>query len=481
MLDVTNWLQAISFDRKPWLLLGEGPSFDQFNDVDHPGVLKFGLGNVIRRTAVDVAFVADADVIDACDELGWHECRYLLMPQVPRVGGLPGVVSLDYLAQRMPLLRRLSNEGRLVCVDNHGTSRLVKQSDGCGEIEMAFAVLRRLGIRRLKSLGIDQGRGIARVFRGLMPKQERFADRVAPASPRELGRSAGIEVQSLFDPVQVFIDITRTPAPVWKVLERSIEMNTASSFCIRTICSPDNESVRPVPASPNCHFPRTWLTIPKLCGYQGRAICLRGGMLCLGDLSEVWMTPLKENVALQINRPQCAKRSKGVNTRLQEFPPSIGLFDCEKLGRDVSDCSVSELAGFLSDDGFGESWDGADAVSPVSSNLAYFSERSTYPWRNDRHPLREMWEEAFREQVEAGEISAREVLPLMRSRRLKATLSHLFAGDDVFDAKIRKVARRLAIADYLAMWRHLRRVPRFARRSLGDPAGAFRRVYYGHW
>jgi hypothetical protein len=109
MRDFFAWFRSQTPDaaRRPWLILGKGPSFDRRREFDLTQFGLLALNHAVREQAVDVAHAIDLDVIDGCGEALLRNARRLVMPWVPHVKHRPGDANLQQLAASHPILQRL--------------------------------------------------------------------------------------------------------------------------------------------------------------------------------------------------------------------------------------------------------------------------------------------------------------------------------------------------------------------------------------
>src|SRR5271154_4455228 len=102
---------------KPWLLLGKGPSFAKRFQFDLTDFNLISLNHAVRELPVLVAHVIDIDVIEMCWEAIESNARYLAVPWVPHCGENTSRVNLSTWMERIPTLRKLDEEGRLLWYD----------------------------------------------------------------------------------------------------------------------------------------------------------------------------------------------------------------------------------------------------------------------------------------------------------------------------------------------------------------------------
>src|SRR5688500_7100248 len=95
----------------PWIILGKGPSFALRATYDLAAYHALSLNHAVRELPVVVAHAIDLDVVTACADVIPANARFLVLPFVPHVNNRPGDRTLDTLAQEIPVLRRMDQEG----------------------------------------------------------------------------------------------------------------------------------------------------------------------------------------------------------------------------------------------------------------------------------------------------------------------------------------------------------------------------------
>ena len=64
-----EWFETTKQDRKrPWLILGKGPSFAKRDQFDLKNFQLLSLNHAVREQPVAVAHMIDYDVVEACGE-----------------------------------------------------------------------------------------------------------------------------------------------------------------------------------------------------------------------------------------------------------------------------------------------------------------------------------------------------------------------------------------------------------------------------
>ena len=90
MLDFFHWFEAKIDKRRPWLILGKGPSFSKRAQFDLSGYYTLSLNHAVREQPVTVAHMIDYDVVDACGEAILNNAQTLVLPWIPHINNRPG-------------------------------------------------------------------------------------------------------------------------------------------------------------------------------------------------------------------------------------------------------------------------------------------------------------------------------------------------------------------------------------------------------
>ena len=156
--------------------------------------------------------------------------------------------------------------------------------------------------------------------------------------------------------------------------------------------------------------------IPQLCGFSGRAIWLDSDMLCLGDIGELFDTPLDGFDFL----------AKADAYYVGGWGPSVMLIDCERCRFDLPAIYADIDAGqhtcadfthftrtFLDRHPYqlgklDPRWNEFDRFD-AQTRLIHYTCLHTQPWKFPRHPCGDLWFRYFREAVADGFISATDI------------------------------------------------------------------------
>ena len=153
----------------------------------------------------------------------------------------------------------------------------------------------------------------------------------------------------------------------------------------------------------------------KLAPFRGRALVMDGTTLMFGDVAELVDLPFGPHRVLCTG----SRGEGGGRTR-----PTVLLVDGEHLPAAAARVAVGGCGG--DPQGIGElippEWNHVEHYEPGATKLLHFADVATQPWRNDRHPLDEVWMAWYREAMEAGAVPPHEVESLVDAGHVKASL-----------------------------------------------------------
>jgi len=180
-----KWITAET-DRRPWLLLGKGPTFCRVKRVDLHKYNLLGLNHVCREQAVDVTHIIDLEVLADVPLDNLLACECVVMPWRPHLDNtvdgrcLPELVAAGSKPAAPHCLQALAaiHEAGLLRwynlapggephdpPESHGRPVGVRYFSG----EAAANLLLAAGRRELCTLGIDGGKSYASDFGDLTP------------------------------------------------------------------------------------------------------------------------------------------------------------------------------------------------------------------------------------------------------------------------------------------------------------------------
>jgi hypothetical protein len=456
LIDLREWASRPDVLSRPWLILGKGPSFSRHVDFNLSRFNLLGLNDVVREVKVDVAHAIDIDVAARCAEALRTNCRWLIMPRHPHVDFDPTPKRLENFFDDYPVLRELDRQGRLVWYNLSNS----KPIGGAPIItarffsaEAAFDLLGTVGVRRVRSLGIDGGRGYSRAFEDL--ENLTMLANTRATFDEQFGEIAqivdkhGMEYAPLVEPVQpepmrVFVGADESQLVAARVLEHSIRKHASRPVEFTTL----TDLPVPEPKDP-ANRARTGFSfyrflIPKLCGYAGRGLYLDCDMQVFADISELWEVPFDGATVLCTNQPEPPEHWKDNPSFKPGRHLAVMTLDCARLQWDIDDIirgldearyGYKELMNDLCivpDEQIAEripvEWNSLEHFEPGKTKLVHYTVVPTQPWKTDKNPLAELWMSAYHEAVDAHFIEPELVKASVAAGHIRSSLLDAFEG-----------------------------------------------------
>jgi hypothetical protein len=168
LLELKDWIEKTKFATRQWVLLGKGPSFSRRFEVNLENYNTFSLNHVVREQRVNVAHIIDIEVIEPCGYALLTNCDWLIMPRRPHVNCFVSqYLDLQDWIRCIPALEEVERRGRLV---TYSFSHEPVPEDPWTvdarffSSEIALGILARMGVKSVKSLGIDGGKKYSNAF-----------------------------------------------------------------------------------------------------------------------------------------------------------------------------------------------------------------------------------------------------------------------------------------------------------------------------
>lgn len=427
MQSVFDWFNQRQVDlSKPWVILGKGPSFSKRHQYDLNQYHTLALNHAVREQSVTLAHAIDLDVVEACAEAIEGDALALVMPWMPHVNNAPGTENLEQMLARVPLLRRLDEQGRLLW---YNLSSAPSRREGSPVVavrwfsaEAALNLLAQAGVRRVRSLGIDGGASYSKEFDDLSEKtllangHESF-DRQFAEIAKIIARTgidyAPLDVEA---PVRVYVGSMEDQMLSVKVLEHSIRKHASMSVEVFPLHRAPIKT--PWPKDPH-NAPRTPFSfqrflIPALAGHQGRAIYLDSDMQIFADIRHLWMLPFNEADLLAVTQ-------LGDSQRRPQF--SVMLLNCAALGWDINGIVETLDRGDLNYEklmyemavaktiraDISPQWNSLERYKRGQTALLHYTDMPTQPWVYYDNPLGYLWVRDLLNAIDSGFITTDEV------------------------------------------------------------------------
>ena len=417
-----EWFDRNVTDRKPWLILGKGPSFAKRSNYDLDDYHLLSLNHSVREQRVRVAHMIDIDVVDHCGERLLEHAEVVVLPWNPHVRSSSTRDTLEDWTRRNEILRRLDERGALLWY-NLSTGRVVREGSPVVRAryfsaEAALNLLTTAGVRRVRSLGVDGGRSYSSEFEDLKDKtllantRSSFDEQFQEIARTLMNTNVDFAPLDIESPVRVYVATTEAQMVAVKVLEHSIRRH--ASMTTRVVPLHEGGIDIPIPRDlknqPRTPFSFQRFLIPQLAGYRGRAIYLDSDMLVFEDIKEVWTLPFDGAQLLAVRDPDDTSRRP-------QF--SVMLLDCQSLRWDIAEIVDSLDRGALTyEDLMYEMavadriaatipprWNSLEKYREGETALVHYTDMETQPWVYVDHPLGYLWARALFEALDSGFLS----------------------------------------------------------------------------
>jgi len=266
-------------------------------------------------------------------------------------------------------------------------------------------------------------------------------------------------------PFRVFVGTERAQLVPYQVLAHSIRVHSSIPVEITPMIDlPDVPEPQEFENRSRTGFSLYRFAIPRLCGYQGKALYLDADMLVFADIAELDRLEFgdaKVLVSLQLEAPEAWRGDP-------KFRPgphaACMLLDCGRLDWRVEDIvatidrgtysyadAIRELA--LLEPGelattIPTEWNHLEVYEAGVTRNLHYTVVSRQPWKVDGNPLEGVWIEAFRDALAAGAVDPDDVIRGILGHDLKPSLAaHLTEAPGVSDAMVDAL---VAMGDYRA-------------------------------
>jgi len=366
VLELTTWFREADFPDRTWLIMGKGPTFARRDQFDLSAFQRVSLNHVVNVVDVDVAHIADIHVVGDCAERLAATAPWLLMPRVPHVRSTRGTRRLEEWFDDFPVLADLEARGRLVWY-NAITGTPVPGSPvinvGNFSSEATLRILGRLGVRRVRTIGIDGGRSYSTEFDHLFG-QTFLENGVAGydiqfASMAAIAEEYGIDLAPLVEPLRV--EVWTRPGDLlgFRVLEFAVRSHAGVPVTVEPRFVDAGEQLRDPVLSETARSD----------GGMIRCLALDASMLVTGDVTELYDLPRASDGMLVVP----------------------------------------------------ESWRSASDDESRPANVIRFR-ASALPWQEDVSPLHDVWFAAYTEAMGAGAVPPSEVEVLLEEGVVRPAL-----------------------------------------------------------
>lgn len=437
--------------RKPWLLLGKGPTFAGAASLDRSAWRTFGLNHVCRDLRVDVAHAIDLDVIDQCGPSLLTQAGILVMPWrphvpdphrpdwIPRKAHIVSPRTLQQIAETHPILRTLAHEGRLVwynlstATDAHPGAPVVRVRHFSAVA--ALNLLAMAGAETVRSLGIDGGADYAPAFADLAGVtrlaggQRSFDLQFAEIARTLTTHPISYAPLHTATPIRIYVGATEAQDLPVRVLEHSIRRRTPMDVQVTPLYRTGIAIPEPRDAANRGRTPFSFqrFLIPEAAGFQGRAIYLDSDMLVFEDITPLWQQHFG------------GAELAGIRTEATDATArfSVLLLDCERLrwtigdivsGLDAQQFTYEQLLyqmnwGPRVEGLLDPRWNRLDTYHAGDTALLHYTDVHRQPWVSTEHPLGYLWMRELFEALENGFITEEEIDRAVKAGHVRPSLA----------------------------------------------------------
>lgn len=443
MQNFAEWFQtqAIRADQ-PWLILGKGPSFSLREQFDLEPYRLLSLNHAVRELPVHVAHIIDFDVVGPCAEALERNARVLVMPWIPHIKNDPGEHTLEELTRTSETLKRLDEQGRLLWYNCSTAGPRIREGHPVIPVkffsaEAAVNLLAAVGVRRIRTLGVDGGSTYSAKFSDLKDKTLLANGRTSfNAQFGEIAktiRTKNLDFGPLHipSPVRVYVATTEAEMLPTKVLEFSIKKHASITTEVFPLCRSEIPIPKPRTAEnlPRTPFSFQRFLIPELAGYQGRAIYFDADMQLFRDIKDLWSLPLADVDVLAVG-----------NTRDPNRRPqfSVMLLNCDRLRWNIREIVEALDRGALKYEqlmyemrvakeirpDIDPSWNCLERYDEKSTALLHYTDMPTQPWVYADHPHGDLWVRDLLQAIGEGFLSREYVQDHIRKGYVRPSLDY---------------------------------------------------------
>ena len=426
--------------QKPWLIVGKGPTFEQYTQYNLNDYQLLSLNHVVREIAVDIAHIIDIEVLEDCANALRKNCKFVLMPWHPHQNFKRMTNSLAELTKTHKVLDELQRENRLLYYslrkkkdspDNYPFIKVKANS-----AEAALNNLVAGGYKNIYTLGVDGGKNYATTFQDLNHTTklanglesfdiqfEGIADTLRQ-HPDILYRPLGIEA-----PIRIYVGCSPSEWISTKILEYSAKRHASMTVEVY----PLYESQIPIPVPkdienrPRTPFSFQRLLIPQLAGFDGHAIYVDSDMQIFTDIKKLWTTPMDSADVIICKEP-------ATSNRRPQF--SVMLMDCKALQWHLPDIVAKLDNGELNYEqlmyqmaiarevkqNLDPSWNDLERYTPGKTALIHYTDMPTQPWTTLKNKNGWIWYQYLKDALAEGFITFEELKHEVKMGHIRPSL-----------------------------------------------------------
>ncbi len=422
-----DWFKDYKWDNRPFLILGKGPTFKRPSAEDYKTYNILSLNDSVRECKVNVCHIIDIDVLDRCGDAIMRNCDVLVAPYYPHLGWRPNpLITLDELSHKQPVLRKLREQGRLYGYNLSTVSQMFNKRWNDSELvyashfsaEAVVNLLGKLGVKTIRTLGVDGGKGQEEAFKDLQNINVNGYE-AQWVNIRKSIKRFGLDYAPLGveSPIRIFVGAGEPQLVPALVLKHSILKHATMSVDVTIM----NEWTHPMPVDPRNRpripFSFQRFMIPEKCGFKGKAIYMDSDMLVFGDVKEVWTTDVQGKLILAMRNDDVDKHKAKYSHILfnlgdgdcMDWCGCMDIIDCLNEGCHTYEDIVFNFACVDPEEiisGWNPDWNSLEEYTEGKTKLLHYTEMYNQPWlANPNHPLGHLWFNELKEAVTDGSIS----------------------------------------------------------------------------
>jgi hypothetical protein len=399
------------------LVLGKGPSLDsQSYERSSRAACVFGINQTCRSFRCDVAFFIDIEPFNESIEDVLRSGAAVVLPWRPNQRGRmrsrisrPMQQNLIELCAQRPQLRQLSEQGRLYyfhtrLADRRAASNVFEPN--LVSFSALLQILASVGVRDVRTLGVDGGSGYSRELKGESFTQLPAGyDKQFPIL-RRIAMTNGVSMtRADSEPIRIFVGCEPEQWLAARVLEYSIRQSTNEPVSIEYLyrALPDSAA----PAGGRTPFSAQRFHIPQLCGYRGLAVYMDSDMQVFADVRELVGCCRDGRAVVSAEAPPGSGRRPQYSVMVINC--ELARWDGEALtraSREAYESTMFELS-FESNKevAIPYVWNSLERYEPDRTRLLHYTDMDTQPWLSNKNRLAPVWIRALNEAVRDGFVS----------------------------------------------------------------------------
>jgi hypothetical protein len=230
------------------------------------------------------------------------------------------------------------------------------------------------------------------------------------------------------EPVRIYVGSDRSQWIGVKVLEHSIRRHASLPVEIIPMVDLPVTPPRDPKQDQRTGFSFSRFCIPKLAGYQGKAVYMDADMLVFRDIRELWEIPFGEAKVIvqeQLTDAQAVTQGKKGAPEKRVKQCSVMLLDCARLDWEVDsivrglDDKKYDYAGLMyelcivRENEIAYSipfrWNSLEHYDSSSTCLIHFTDMRTQPWVYSLNPNGALWVAELKRAVDGGVVTLEEI------------------------------------------------------------------------